>query len=79
MLKMRCSPTCTPAPVSQAAPFQRQGDVGHVLRHGLKEPLVGMMDLKQLLTNSSFIKKISTPSVWKPQPLPPASTYHEAE
>ena len=30
----------------------------HLPRHGLKEPLVGMMDLKQLVTNPSFIKKI---------------------
>lgn len=52
----------------------------HLPRHGLKEPLVGMMDLMQLATNSSFIRKMaSTPSVWKPQPLPPASTYKEAE
>lgn len=52
----------------------------HLPRHGLKERLVGMMDLKQLVTNSGFIKKIGIyTSVWKPQPLPPASTFKEAE
>ncbi|KAH0507304.1 hypothetical protein LTLLF_169330 [Microtus ochrogaster] len=46
----------------------------------IKELLVGMMDLKQLVTNSSFIRKmVIYTSVWKPQPLPPASTYNEAE